>query len=63
MAVLFNDGDHAPGIPLFDVAGSAVSVAPLQIADTGVNVGVTTADIVTDVVAVTPGQPPLAATV
>ena len=40
MAVLFNDGDHAPGIPLFDVAGSAVSVAPLQIADTGVNVGV-----------------------
>ena len=40
MAVLFSAGDHVPVIPLFDVVGSAVSVAPLQIAATGVKVGV-----------------------
>ena len=38
---MFNTGDHVPVIPLFDVVGSAVSVAPLQIAVTGLNVGVT----------------------
>ena len=63
MAVLFNDGDQLPVILLFDVVGNAVSVAPEQIAATCVKVGVITAAIVTDVVAVTPGQPPLAATV
>ena len=50
-------------IPLFDVVGSGDNVAPEQIAATGLNVGVITAAIVTGVVAVTPGQPPLAATV
>ena len=63
MAVLFNAGDQVPVIPLFDVVGNAASTTPEQIAATGVNVGVMTASIVTDVVAVTPGQPPLAATV
>ena len=63
MVVLFNAGDQVPVIPLLDVVGNAASTAPEQIAATGVKVGVTTASIVTDVVAVTPGQPPLAATV
>ena len=60
---MFKAGDQVPPIPLSDVVGNAVSVAPLQIAATGVNVGVITAAMVTVVVAVTPGQPPLAATV
>ena len=41
VAVLFNAGDHVPVIPLLEVVGKALSVAPLQIAATGVNVGVT----------------------
>ena len=49
-------------MPLFDVVGNAARAAPEQIAATGVNVGVMFGSIVTDVVAVTPGQPPLAAT-
>ena len=40
VAVLFNAGDHVPVIPLLDVVGNADNVAPLQIAATGVNVGV-----------------------
>ena len=52
-----------PVILLSDVVGNGVSVTPEQIAVTGLNVGVITAAIVTGVVAVTPGQPPLAATV
>ena len=63
VAVLFSAGDQVPVIPLSDVAGKAVSVAPEQIAGTGLNVGVITSAIVTDAVAVTPGQPPLPATV
>jgi hypothetical protein len=39
------------------------NVEPEQIAATGSNVGVIIGLIVTDVVAVTPGQPPLAATI
>ena len=63
MAVLFSAGVQLPVMPFSDVVGSAVSVAPEQIADTGSKVGVITSAIVTDVVAVTPGQPPLPATV
>ena len=61
--VLFKAGAHVPVIPLSDVVGNAVNAVPEQIAATGLKVGVITAAIVTDVVAVTPGQPPLAATV
>ena len=62
VVVLFNAGAQVPVIPLLDVVGSAPKAAPEQIAATAVNVGVITGLIVTDVVAVTPGQPPLAAT-
>jgi protein involved in ribonucleotide reduction len=41
VAVLLSAGLHTPVIPLFDVVGSADNVAPLHIAATGVNVGVT----------------------
>ena len=37
---MFNAGDHVPVIPLLEVVGKALSVAPEQIAATGVNVGV-----------------------
>ena len=40
MAVLFNAGAQVPVIPLLDVVGRAVSVAPEQIGATAVNVGV-----------------------
>ena len=40
VAVLLRAGDHVPVIPLFEVVGKALKVAPEQIADTGVNVGV-----------------------
>ena len=40
MAVLSKAGDHVPVIPLLEVVGSAVSVAPEQIGATAVNVGV-----------------------
>jgi hypothetical protein len=63
VVVLFNAGDHMPVILLSDVVGNGISVVPEQIAATGSNVGVIIGLIVTDVVAVTPGQPPLAATV
>ena len=63
MAVLFNAGDHVPVIPLFEVVGKGDNAAPEQIGATAVNVGVMTASIVTDVVAVTPGQLPAPATV
>ena len=62
VVVLSNAGDQVPVIPLLDVVGNGANTAPEQIAATAVNVGVTFALIVTDVVAVTPGQPPLAAT-
>jgi len=39
VAVLFNAGAQLPVIPLLDVVGSAVSVAPEQIGATAVNVG------------------------
>ena len=40
VTVLFKAGDHVPVIPLFEVVGNALKVAPEQIGDTGVNVGV-----------------------
>ena len=40
VAVLFKAGDQDPVILLFDVVGSALNVAPEQIAGTCVNVGV-----------------------
>ena len=53
VAVLFNAGDQAPVIPLFDVVGNAASAAPEHIGATAVNVGVTFwfTVIVNDVVA------------
>ena len=50
-------------MPFSDVAGKADKDPPEQIAATELNVGVITAAIVTDVVAITPGQPSLPATV
>ena len=40
VAVLFKAGAHVPVIPLFEVVGNAVKVAPEHIAATCVNVGV-----------------------
>ena len=40
VAVLFKAGDHVPVIALFEVVGKADIAAPVQIAATGVNVGV-----------------------
>ena len=37
---LFSAGDQVPVIPLLDVVGSAVSVAPEQMGATAVKVGV-----------------------
>ena len=45
---MFKAGDHEPVIPLFEVVGKAVSVAPEQIGATAVNVGVTTGLTVMD---------------
>ena len=38
---MFSAGDQVPEIPLFEVRGKAVKVAPEQIGATAVNVGVT----------------------
>jgi len=38
--VLSNAGLQVPVIPLLEVVGKAVNVAPLQIGETAVNVGV-----------------------
>ena len=40
MAVLFKAGDQVPVMPLLDVVGRAVSVAPEQMGATAVKVGV-----------------------
>jgi len=40
VAVLFKAGAQVPVMPLLEVVGSAVSVAPEQIGATAVNVGV-----------------------
>jgi hypothetical protein len=58
VAVLFSAGDQLPVMPLSDVVGNRLSVAPEQMAAMLLNVGVVTALIVMDVVAVMPGQPP-----
>ena len=59
---MFKAGDQVPVILLSEVVGKAANTAPEQIAATGLKVGVLKAVIVTDVVAITPGQPPLGAT-
>jgi len=41
VAVLFNAGLHVPLMPLVDVVGNGLKVAPEQIAGTAVKVGVT----------------------
>ena len=41
VVVLFKAGAQVPAIPLVDVVGNAVSVAPEQIGATALNVGVT----------------------
>ena len=38
---MFNAGAQIPVMPLFEVVGKAVNVAPEQIGATGLNVGVT----------------------
>ena len=63
VAVLFNAGLQVPVIPFNEVVGNAVNIAPLQIEPTGLNEGVIGGSIVTEAVAITPAQPPLAATV
>jgi len=40
VVVLSNAGVHVPVIPLFEVVGNAVRVAPEQIGATALNVGV-----------------------
>ena len=40
VAVLSRAGDQVPAMPLLEVVGSAVSVAPEQMGATAVNVGV-----------------------
>ena len=50
--MLSGDGDHVPVMLLFDVVGRADNVAPEQIADTCVNVGVTIGLTVIVIVAV-----------
>ena len=65
VVVLFIAGLHVPVMAgeFVELVGNAGMVAPEQYGPTGVNVGVITAAIVTDVVAVAPGQPPLGASV
>ena len=60
---MFRTGAHEPVIPLSEVVGNAVNTVPEQTGETAAKVGMITASIVTVVVAVTPGQPPLPATV
>ena len=40
VAVLFKAGDHVPEIPLLEVVGNGLNVAPAQIGSTWVNIGV-----------------------
>ena len=40
VAVLFSAGAHVPVMPLLEVVGNALNVAPEQIGVTAVNVGV-----------------------
>jgi hypothetical protein len=63
VVVLFNAGDQEPVMPFKEVVGNTDNAAPEQIAATGVKVGITFGLMVTEVVAVTAAQPPLAAIV
>jgi hypothetical protein len=53
VCVLSKTGDHVPEMPLFDGDGSGANVAPAQIGDTAVKVGVTFGVTVTVNVVVT----------
>lgn len=58
VAALFNAGDQLPATPLLDITGSAARVAPAQIGETCVKVGVTlgfTVIVIVVVAAQTPG--------
>jgi len=61
--VLSKAGDQVPVIPLLEVVGNAVNRAPVHTGVIGLNPGTIKGFIVTDVVAIAPGQPPLAAIV
>ena len=61
--VLFRAGDHVPEMPLVDIAGSAGITDPWQTGAIAVNSGVANGLMVTEEVAVVPGQPPVPATV
>ena len=50
--MLSNAGDHVPVTPLVDVVGNADNASPLQIAETGANVGVVAGFTVIDNVVV-----------
>jgi hypothetical protein len=52
VAELLIAGDHVPVMPLLDVVGKADKVAPEQIGETCVNVGVIERFTVIDIVAV-----------
>ena len=52
VAVLFNAGDQVPVIPLLEVVGKADNVAPEQIGETCVNIGVVVGLTVIVIVAV-----------
>jgi hypothetical protein len=57
VAVLFKAGDQVPVMPLVDVVGKAVNVAPEQIGATAAKVGVTVGLTVMDSVSVKPQVP------
>jgi hypothetical protein len=63
VAVLFTAGAQVPVIPFVEVVGKAAKGSPEQMAATGLNVGVIIGFIVTEVVAVVPGQPATPATI
>lgn len=59
MVVLFNAGAQVPVIPLLELVGKAVNVAPAQIGATAVNIGVTIGFTVMVIVAVVAHCPAL----
>ena len=58
VAVLFNAGDQVPLNPLFDVVGNADNVAPEQMGDTALKVGVVDVVTITSICALGLSQPP-----
>ena len=63
VAVLFTAGDQVPVMLFADVVGKAANVAPEQIGDTWVNVGVTSAPTTIVFEATAAGHPPRGVTV